>query len=178
MFQDQLTLVQIALKAPCEEYPYLGMEEAYTLSVEKDVAHIESYSIWGILRALESFSQLIVLTDDGGAVSKLIHAIKGCLLEKKLKKFVKEIEVLVLGNYEISVKISKTLPHKDKEVYLCLQYQIVCIGDLTHHAINVANIFKRLYSLIQVQTIIKCEKKYPCSLFFKGQNKIRPLQFL
>jgi len=63
-FEGNLDVVKIRLTRECEEYPSLKMDESYLLSLSDQVGTIESNSIWGILRGLESFSQLLVLTDD------------------------------------------------------------------------------------------------------------------
>ncbi|XP_058447014.1 beta-hexosaminidase subunit beta-like [Malaya genurostris] len=60
--------MKIDLKAPCESLPHLGMDESYEIYINDDQASIESHSIWGILRGLESFSQMVVLSDDGSAL--------------------------------------------------------------------------------------------------------------
>lgn len=65
LFSDYLDEVKVNLKAPCERLPYLGMDESYEIILNDIRASIESFSIWGILRALESFSQMVVLSDDG-----------------------------------------------------------------------------------------------------------------
>ncbi|XP_064103605.1 beta-hexosaminidase subunit alpha-like isoform X1 [Macrobrachium nipponense] len=59
-----LNSVQVSLVSACEEYPHQGMEESYEIKVNssgiRSNAIIASQSIWGILRGLESFSQLLV----------------------------------------------------------------------------------------------------------------------
>uniref|UniRef100_A0A182VFS0 Beta-hexosaminidase n=1 Tax=Anopheles merus TaxID=30066 RepID=A0A182VFS0_ANOME len=60
-----LEQVQVDLKAPCEELPHLSMDEEYTINIDDFQARLSSFSIWGMLRALESFSQMVVLSDDG-----------------------------------------------------------------------------------------------------------------
>uniref|UniRef100_A0A182LTR5 beta-N-acetylhexosaminidase n=1 Tax=Anopheles culicifacies TaxID=139723 RepID=A0A182LTR5_9DIPT len=57
--------VKVDLKAPCEDLPYLSMDEEYTIIIDDFQALLSSYSVWGMLRALESFSQMVVLSDDG-----------------------------------------------------------------------------------------------------------------
>ncbi|XP_055548093.1 beta-hexosaminidase subunit beta-like [Wyeomyia smithii] len=64
-FNGYLDEVKVDLKLPCETLPHLGMDESYDITVDDAQASIASYSIWGILRALESFSQMVVLADDG-----------------------------------------------------------------------------------------------------------------
>lgn len=45
----------------CDKYPHLNMNESYELEVdEKGHAKISSHSVWGILKGLETFSQLLV----------------------------------------------------------------------------------------------------------------------
>lgn len=99
-FAEVLNEVTIDLKNACEEKPHHSMVEECkqsnkintfkihficvyaciilikyqfvdTLKVENTKAHIESTSIWGILRALETFSQLIV--SDGTEVRLKIN---------------------------------------------------------------------------------------------------------
>uniref|UniRef100_A0A182NNT6 beta-N-acetylhexosaminidase n=1 Tax=Anopheles dirus TaxID=7168 RepID=A0A182NNT6_9DIPT len=60
--------VKVDLKAPCETLPYLSMDEEYTIIIDDSQVQLSSFSIWGMLRALESFSQMVVLADDGSMV--------------------------------------------------------------------------------------------------------------
>ncbi|XP_071964486.1 beta-hexosaminidase subunit beta-like [Antedon mediterranea] len=50
----------------CPDYPTLESNENYTLSVASDGARIKAATIWGVLRGLETFSQLIYESSDGG----------------------------------------------------------------------------------------------------------------
>nr|AYV99610.1 venom polypeptide [Dolopus genitalis] len=54
--------IALNLTTPCEHMPYLGMDERYYLAGS---GRIISYSIWGILRGLETYSQLITPHKDG-----------------------------------------------------------------------------------------------------------------
>ncbi|CAG9786544.1 unnamed protein product [Diatraea saccharalis] len=58
-----LTKLEIELLAPCQDYPYFGMDESYELFIN-DKARLSSMSIWGILRGLETWSQLFYFSDD------------------------------------------------------------------------------------------------------------------
>ena len=60
-----LKRVVINIKNPCENYPSLDSDESYTLQVAGDFASIESKSLWGTLRGLETFSQLVIENSDG-----------------------------------------------------------------------------------------------------------------
>ncbi|KAJ0173925.1 hypothetical protein K1T71_010071 [Dendrolimus kikuchii] len=55
--------LQVFLSEPCEEYPHFDMKEFYTLSVDT-ISVLKSESVWGILRGLETFSQLFYLSND------------------------------------------------------------------------------------------------------------------
>lgn len=55
--------LQVELTNECEEYPQLGMEESYSLTV-LSISNLKSTSIWGIIRGLETFTQLFSLTAD------------------------------------------------------------------------------------------------------------------
>ncbi|KAI5631849.1 glycosyl hydrolase family 20, catalytic domain-containing protein [Phthorimaea operculella] len=59
----RIQALRVNLLAPCEDYPYLEMDESYTLSVTTS-ATLSSASVWGILRGLETFTQLFYFTDD------------------------------------------------------------------------------------------------------------------
>nr|ABB76925.1 beta-N-acetylglucosaminidase 2 [Spodoptera frugiperda] len=70
-FKGTLQELQINLSAPCETYPHLDMDEKYSLDVAK-VSVLNSDSIWGVLRGLESFVQLFYMAD--GYKNVLINA--------------------------------------------------------------------------------------------------------
>ncbi|GAB0094324.1 Beta-hexosaminidase [Sergentomyia squamirostris] len=63
-FTGFLEVVTVNLNKPCEDSPYLGMDESYKFSLNNSEAILESDSIWGILRGLESFSQLVTSAPD------------------------------------------------------------------------------------------------------------------
>ncbi|XP_053973335.1 beta-hexosaminidase subunit alpha-like [Hylaeus volcanicus] len=66
-----LTALDIRLGEPCEKdgnhWPHLQMKELYTLSINETstVANLVAESVWGILRGLETFSQLLFSAGDG-----------------------------------------------------------------------------------------------------------------
>lgn len=51
-----LSSLKVNLTSPCEQKPHLKMDEWYFLSTSGTII---SHSIWGVLRALETFSQLV-----------------------------------------------------------------------------------------------------------------------
>ncbi|XP_072385897.1 beta-hexosaminidase subunit alpha-like [Diabrotica undecimpunctata] len=59
--------LEVRLDTPCDgnEYPSENMMEAYTIRVSEHEKLINSSSIWGILRGLESFSQMVYIGDKG-----------------------------------------------------------------------------------------------------------------
>jgi len=52
----------------CEELPHLDMDESYKIVANQQKIYIESKSVWGIIRGLETFSQLIWRTSNGEIV--------------------------------------------------------------------------------------------------------------
>ncbi|XP_045527657.1 beta-hexosaminidase subunit beta-like isoform X1 [Pieris brassicae] len=62
-FLGFLTHLEVILTQPCEEYPSYGMDESYTLTI-LSTPQLKSASIWGILRGLETFSQLLYYSSD------------------------------------------------------------------------------------------------------------------
>ncbi|XP_078600308.1 beta-hexosaminidase subunit alpha-like isoform X2 [Branchiostoma floridae x Branchiostoma japonicum] len=62
----ELTVLQVMVKEPCKgAYPSLESSENYTLTVTAPMGMLVADSAWGVLRGLETFSQLIYRTDDG-----------------------------------------------------------------------------------------------------------------
>ncbi|XP_025418569.1 beta-hexosaminidase subunit beta-like isoform X2 [Sipha flava] len=55
-----LEKLNVKLLSPCEDYPSLNMDEKYEIKIRKSGGTLMAKSIWGILRGLESFSQLII----------------------------------------------------------------------------------------------------------------------
>ncbi|KAK8382855.1 hypothetical protein O3P69_011424 [Scylla paramamosain] len=55
--------LNVNLLAECEDFPYQGMDEYYELKVATPdapgEASLTAYSVWGIVRGLETFSQLV-----------------------------------------------------------------------------------------------------------------------
>ncbi|CAH1253026.1 HEXA [Branchiostoma lanceolatum] len=63
---SELTELQIMVKEPCTGvYPSLESSENYTLTVAAPMGTLVADSAWGVLRGLETFSQLVYRTDDG-----------------------------------------------------------------------------------------------------------------
>ncbi|XP_047481303.1 beta-hexosaminidase subunit alpha-like isoform X2 [Penaeus chinensis] len=63
-FRGYLDNVKVNLIAQCEELPHRNMDEHYEIKIDSPDAPTEgtivSQSVWGILRGLESFSQLLL----------------------------------------------------------------------------------------------------------------------
>ncbi|NWS12772.1 HEXB hexosaminidase, partial [Pachyramphus minor] len=60
--EPELSELQVVIEAPdpgCDSYPHLGSSEAYRLTVTEPVAILKAYEVWGALRGLETFSQLV-----------------------------------------------------------------------------------------------------------------------
>ncbi|XP_034325787.2 beta-hexosaminidase subunit beta isoform X2 [Magallana gigas] len=55
-----LTALDVNVKNKCDQYPYLGMDESYNLTISSSGATLNSNSVWGALRGIETFSQLVL----------------------------------------------------------------------------------------------------------------------
>ncbi|XP_048734162.2 beta-hexosaminidase subunit beta-like isoform X1 [Ostrea edulis] len=55
-----LTVLDVNVKSKCDRYPYLGMDESYNLTIGAAGATLNSNSVWGALRGIETFSQLVL----------------------------------------------------------------------------------------------------------------------
>ncbi|CAG5096091.1 Similar to HEXB: Beta-hexosaminidase subunit beta (Felis catus) [Cotesia congregata] len=64
-FKGMLMKLRINVVGSCEKMPYLHMNEKYELEINDAIAHLHSNSIWGALRGLETFSQLLIPSGDG-----------------------------------------------------------------------------------------------------------------
>ena len=89
-FLGHLDSLKVDLKASCEKLPYLGMDESCKnpklaikatnsmsylsdeLTVSQSEATLQSFTIWGALRGLESFSQLLYVAPDARSVKQNI----------------------------------------------------------------------------------------------------------
>jgi len=63
----EMMAMDVLVMNPCEEYPSLNMDESYTLNIAQTGTLIAP-SVWGALRGLETFSQLIYRSDDSGFI--------------------------------------------------------------------------------------------------------------
>ncbi|KAM5257461.1 beta-hexosaminidase subunit beta [Hipposideros larvatus] len=52
-------LVSVVLDSECDTFPNISSDESYTLLVKGPVALLKANRVWGVLRGLETFSQLI-----------------------------------------------------------------------------------------------------------------------
>ncbi|CAF3387775.1 unnamed protein product, partial [Rotaria socialis] len=57
---QSLTL-NIPGNAQCEQYIQQNSNESYTLTISRQIANVEATTVWGLLRGLETFSQLIYI---------------------------------------------------------------------------------------------------------------------
>ncbi|KAG8524643.1 Beta-hexosaminidase subunit beta [Galemys pyrenaicus] len=57
--QLQQLVVSVVLDSQCDSFPNISSDESYTLNVKKPVAVLKANRVWGVLRGLETFSQLI-----------------------------------------------------------------------------------------------------------------------
>lgn len=57
--------LKVVLLNPCTDYPNLQSDESYELKIDGDGAELKAKEVWGVLRGLETFSQL-VFKDVGG----------------------------------------------------------------------------------------------------------------
>jgi len=64
----QLTRLVINLKNPCEKYPSQDMDESYSILISGGTGSLAAASIWGVLRGLETFSQLVYFLPGSGLV--------------------------------------------------------------------------------------------------------------
>lgn len=66
-FLDYIDELTVNMTGSCDdtEYPNIDMDEKYKLWITEERVELQADSAWGILRGLETFSQLIYLGSDG-----------------------------------------------------------------------------------------------------------------
>ncbi|XP_037385613.1 beta-hexosaminidase subunit beta [Talpa occidentalis] len=57
--QLQQLMVSVVHDSECDNFPNISSDESYTLNVKRPVAVLKANRVWGVLRGLETFSQLI-----------------------------------------------------------------------------------------------------------------------
>ncbi|KAK7808616.1 hypothetical protein U0070_010015 [Myodes glareolus] len=57
--QLELLQVTITLEPQCDSFPNMSSDESYSLLVQEPVAFLKANRVWGALRGLETFSQLV-----------------------------------------------------------------------------------------------------------------------
>ncbi|CAL1536508.1 unnamed protein product [Lymnaea stagnalis] len=60
-----ITRVEVKVRKPCDKYPSLESDESYDLVVKKKKTYIWANEVWGALRGLETFGQLVWRGTDG-----------------------------------------------------------------------------------------------------------------
>ncbi|XP_027257468.1 beta-hexosaminidase subunit beta isoform X3 [Cricetulus griseus] len=57
--------VSITLQSQCDSFPTVSSDESYSLLVQGPVSFLKAKRVWGALRGLETFSQLVYQDSDG-----------------------------------------------------------------------------------------------------------------
>ena len=57
--EDALAVITVKVKLECDKFPSLDMDESYDLNVDASGINLNANTVWGALRGLETFSQII-----------------------------------------------------------------------------------------------------------------------
>lgn len=57
-FAGMMWSLNITIDGECEEWPHLNMDESYQIVINEKTRELRSKSIWGVMRGLETFSQM------------------------------------------------------------------------------------------------------------------------
>ncbi|XP_077988960.1 beta-hexosaminidase subunit alpha-like isoform X1 [Glandiceps talaboti] len=66
--QQELIALTVSLTEKCDELPSLEANETYVLTIDGSGAKLKTSSVWGALRGLETFSQLVYESSEGQLV--------------------------------------------------------------------------------------------------------------
>ncbi|XP_036435833.1 beta-hexosaminidase subunit beta isoform X1 [Colossoma macropomum] len=116
VFNSDLAELQVQITSAdpeCDGYPSLKSDESYQLEVNQPAAVLKAASVWGALRGLETFSQLVYEDDYGGqninktSISDFPRfAHRGILLDSSrhylpLKVILANLEAMAMNKFNV-----------------------------------------------------------------------------
>lgn len=105
--------VSITLEPQCDSFPNMSSDESYSLLVQEPVAFLKANRVWGALRGLETFSQLVYEDSYGALIineSTIIDfprfAHRGILIDTSrhylpLKTILKTLDAMAFNKFNV-----------------------------------------------------------------------------
>ncbi|XP_030642722.1 beta-hexosaminidase subunit beta isoform X2 [Chanos chanos] len=116
VFSSELTELQVWITSAdpeCDGYPSLKSDESYELSVDQPSAVLKASNVWGALRGLETFSQLVYEDDYGVNIINKTSIVdfprfahRGILLDTSrhylpLRVILANLEAMAMNKYNV-----------------------------------------------------------------------------